>query len=77
MARDGEGWHVNRGAMRQDFGIKKRQGKASAGWLCFGFWDEGDWDRQCKPSLGMATMDKRAVTSPCLDEKCTSRSANV
>lgn len=42
MARDGEGWHVSRAAMRQDSGIKKRQGRASAGWLCFGFWDEGD-----------------------------------
>lgn len=52
MARDGEGWHVNRGAMRQDSGIKKRQGKASTGWLCFGFWDEGDWDKQCKPWNG-------------------------
>lgn len=77
MARDGEGWHVIRGVMRLDSGIKKRQGKASAGWLRFGFWDEGGWDRQCKPSLGIATVDKRAVTSHCLEEKSMSRSANV
>lgn len=77
MARDGEGWHVIHGVMRLDSGIKKSQGKASAGWVCFGIWDEGGWDRQCKHGLGIATVDKRAVRSHCLKEKSMSRSANV
>lgn len=75
MARDGEGWHVNCGAMRHDSRIKKRRGKPSAGWLCFGFGMRETGTSNAR--LGRGTMDKRAMTSPGLEEKCTSRSANV